>query len=76
MIMATTILIVAVIAMINNRISIAKLEKEQERITKELDQKEAIYQKRVKDHNELVEKNHKQIEEYKKDIEKQRLSLN
>ena len=74
MIVLGTIFIVVVIFFINNRRSIAKLEKQQQKldsINKALDLKEAIHQKRLKEFEEQAEKNRKQVETLKKEIEKQ-----
>ncbi|WP_149208010.1 DUF4446 family protein [Flavobacterium johnsoniae] len=74
MIILGTILIVVIVLFINNHRSIEKLERQQEKldsINKALDLKEAIHQKRLKEFEEQAEKNRKQVETLKKDIEKQ-----
>lgn len=74
MIVLGTIFIVVVIFFISNRRSIAQLEKQQQKfdsINKALDLKEAIHQKRIKEFEEQAEKNRRQVENLKKEIEKQ-----
>ena len=74
MIVLVTILIVVVILFVNNRRSIAKLERQQEKldsINKELDLKEAIHQKRVKEFEEQTKKNQERAELLKEEIDRE-----
>lgn len=64
------ILIVVIIFFVNNRHKMSELESKLERIDKELYLKEATYAKRIKEFNKQVEKNRKQIEEYKRTVNK------
>ncbi|RUT68288.1 hypothetical protein D0817_22445 [Flavobacterium cupreum] len=70
MIIASIILIVAVIFLINNQRIIVKLEREQERINKELHRTKVNYEKKVRDYNTQAEINRKELIEYKKALEK------
>lgn len=69
MIIASIILIVAVIFLINNQRIIVKLEREQERINKELYRKKVKHEKEVRDYNIQAEINRQKLIEYKRTLE-------
>lgn len=73
MIFLSTLIVVLIILYIKRRQNIAEFVREEERINKELYQKELLYQKRIKEFEKEKEKHQKQIEEYKRDLEKQKL---
>lgn len=70
MIILWIILIVTSIFFVDNRFKISELERKIEIIDKELHLKEITFQKRQKEFDQQAEKHRKQIEEYKRAINK------
>ena len=70
MIILWIILIVTIIFFVDNRYKMDELERKIERIDKELHLKEITLQKRQKEFEEQAEKHRKQIEEYKRSLNK------